>query len=300
MSTHTIALRGAGLVAALLAFTGCGPSQKEYEAMKTQVQTMTAISAEKDSLLNEVAENAKLMSDISNELAKVKESKRAGAESPALATTLNDRQYILTRIQDITARVNQSEARLAASQKRVKALSGESDSLRASIAAYEAAVADFQTTIENQKQTIAALTDQVNNLQTENVQLAAHNASLAMSVDSLTTRDNTVYYVIGTKQDLMNRGLVVEEGRKFLFFGKKVLTPARSLDSGEFTAVDMRLTPEIALPDSQAKYLIVSRQNLEGLTTPPDEDGKIHGAVQIGSPDRFWGPSKYLIIVQQS
>jgi myosin heavy subunit len=299
MSKNTIALKGAGLLVALLTFTACGPSQKDYDAMKTQVQQMGTISAEKDSLLNEVALNAKLMSDISTELAKVKEAKKQGtAESPALQTTLNDRQYMLTRIQDMTTRLNQTESRLAASQKRVKSLSGESDSLKASIAAYETAVAEFQATIESQRETIAALTEQVNALTAENTQLAADKASLTMSVDSLTTRDNTAYYVIGTKQELLAKGLVVEEGKKFLFFGKKVLTPARSLNASDFTAIDLRQVSAIGLPDSLAKYQILSRQNVEALTTPPDEDGKITGTVEIGTPDQFWAPSKYLIIVQ--
>ena len=44
---------------------------------------------------------------------------------------------------------------------------------------------------------------------------------------------------------------------------------------------------------------MVSRQNLAGLSTPPNNKGEFRGSIQIGNPELFWGPSKYLIVVEQ-
>jgi hypothetical protein len=43
----------------------------------------------------------------------------------------------------------------------------------------------------------------------------------------------------------------------------------------------------------------VSRQALAYLDTETDKDGKFRGDLVINTPDAFWGPSKYLIIVEQ-
>jgi hypothetical protein len=130
------------------------------------------------------------------------------------------------------------------------------------------------------------------------VKLVAQTQSLAGTVDTLTTEKNTVFYVMGRKDDLVQRGIATEEGSKFLFFGGKSLQPARQLDATAFTQSDMRELSTIVLPDSTRKYKIISRQNLAALTTPPDDDGKFRGMIQIADPATFWAPSRYLIIVQ--
>ena len=55
----------------------------------------------------------------------------------------------------------------------------------------------------------------------------------------------------------------------------------------------------ITLPDSTKKYKIISRQNLAGVATPPNNKGEFRGSIEISSPEVFWGPSKYLIVVEQ-
>ena len=59
-----------GCIALGLAFAGaaCGPS----EEVRQQLAQLTAVSAEKDSLLLQVTDNARVMSEISAELARVK------------------------------------------------------------------------------------------------------------------------------------------------------------------------------------------------------------------------------------
>ena len=118
-------------------------------------------------------------------------------------------------------------------------------------------------------------------------------------VDTLTTERNLVFYTIGKKRDLVDRGVAVEEGSKFLFFGGKSLQPARQLDNTGFTSGDMRSLTVVALPDSSKKYKIISRQNLAGLGAQPSEKGEFQGSIQISNPELFWGPSKYLIVVEQ-
>src|SRR2546428_11077583 len=64
---------------------------------------------------------------------------------------------------------------------------------------------NLQGVIDNQKETIEALTNQVDQLST---QLAA----LKDTIETMATEANTVYYVIGTKDELEQKGIVREIG----------------------------------------------------------------------------------------
>jgi hypothetical protein len=288
----------------MLVLAGCdNKTKQENEALRQQVSQMQAISSEKDSLLRMVVDNTQLMNDINNELSKVKDLRSGvvpvtGPETGNL-DTVRVQDYLLSRVKEVTERLNQAETRLAASQRRVRSMGREGDTLKAQIVEFQGTIARFQAIIDTQKSAILTMTDQINGLQADNVKLVAQREELTGRVDTLTTVANTVHYVIGRKQDLVQRGVAVEEGSKFLFFGGKSLQPARSLDDNVFTTSDMRTLTVVTLPDSTRKYKIISRQNLSGLAAQPNDKGEFRGSIEIANPDVFWGPSRYLIVVEQ-
>lgn len=286
------------LLLAGAAVLGCerGPSPE----MQAQLAEITALSAEKDSLLRQVAASARLMSEISADLVTVADQERlarvAGeSESPVAAS----RDSLRVMVADVTSRITALEEQLAASQRRVRGLQRTSDSARAELTQ---ALTDLQATMENQKTTIAFLAARVETLEAENVQLATEKAALADTVEQLEVAQNLAYYIVGTKDELVEKGIVTEEGgsRVLFIFGKagKTLVPARELDPAQFVQIDLRTTLEIALPDSVAGYKIASRQNVAFLADPPDKDGRLHSPLRITSPDEFWLPSKFLILVR--
>lgn len=288
----------------MLVLVGCdNKTKQENEALRQQVSQMQAISSEKDSLLRMVVDNTQLMNDINNEISKVKDLRSGvvpvtGAETGNV-DTVRVQDYLLSRVREVTERLGQAETRLAASQRRVRTMGREGDTLKAQIVEFQNTIARFQAIIDTQKSNILTMTDQINSLQADNVKLVAQRTELVGRVDTMTTVANTVHYVIGRKQDLVQRGVAVEEGSKFLFFGGKSLQPARSLDDNVFTTSDMRTLTVITLPDSTRKYKIISRQNLAGLAAQPNDKGEFRGSIEIATPDVFWGPSKYLIVVEQ-
>jgi len=281
------AATGALLSLALVAAASCrqGPTP-ETQAKLDQLEKA---AADRDKVLQELAENTRFVSEISTELAKVRvpqKSLKVSSESPLRAS----RDSVVQKIRYITRRVGEMDARLKESEGRIHDLSTLSDSLRNML---EATVQNLQGVIDTQKETIAALTEQVDKLTAENV-------ALQDTLGSMAREQNTVYYVIGTKDELQKKGLVqAEGGARFLFVLWKqgeTLVPARHLDPSEFTPVDRRNLPEIPVGRDQ-EYRIVSRQDITALETPPDHDGKILGPVKIADSARFWRPSKFLIIV---
>jgi len=273
---------------------GCEPGVSPE--VQAQLASLDTLEAQRDSLFNEVADNARLLNDLNTDLNKVEgltEPDSATIESPIGA----QRATLRHKVQQVTSRLAETERRLASSRAQLRRAHQESDTLKARVAALEKTVSGFEEMVASQRVTITTLTDRVTELEAETV-------ALRDTVTTLATRQSTAYYVVGTKDELLQRGIIVKEGgaRVFFIFGKagETLRPARELDPNQFTAINLREVTEIPLPDSTADYIIASRQDLSYLAQPPEEGGRIRGEVRIEAPEQFWMPSKFLIVVKKS
>ena len=280
---------------ALLGALAC--QSKPSPQLQARIDSLQNAANERDRLVQEMAQDARMISDVSSELAKVQVRGKLNvtSESPGQAS----RDSVVARVRYIATRLNDSESRLRSSERRIRSLTSISDSLRNTLTA---TIANYDSVVTSQRTQLVAYASQIDSLKGENTALAAVNTALKDTVGDLTLRENTVYYVIGTRDELKARGVIDETGgSRFLFIlwksGKSV-QPARNLDPAAFTAIDKRQVTTIPLPDSTKQYQIASRQDLSALGTPPDGDGKLRGSVQISAPARFWSASKYLIIIE--
>jgi DNA-binding transcriptional MerR regulator len=289
------------IVLAVVATTGCNQAE-----LKKALAEAKSAEAQKDSLLTEVLETTQFVSDINSELAKAKSLsiKAAGTDPgvPGAKKDREERQESLKRIKQVIARLDSSETKLAETEARAKQSRQRNARLLAQIETFKKTVDDLKTTAEQQKTEyemalaekdtqIASLAGRVDTLSTE-------KSALVDTVANLTSYKNTVYYAVGTKDELIKRGIVTKEGSKFLVFGGTRLEPARNLDPAAFTAIDKTRQTSILLPRTDKKYKIVSRQSPSYLGSTVTKDGKVAGAVEITQPEDFWAPSKFLILVQ--
>ncbi|HLA89588.1 MAG TPA: hypothetical protein VJL28_04035 [Gemmatimonadaceae bacterium] len=294
------------ILAAVLALVACDRSRPELEKTLAQVQQ---ISAEKDSLLKDVMQTSQFIAEVNSELARVK-SRNVGkptvgkaGEMESTLSPAEQREAIKTKVKEMTDRLNESESRLAASRKRVADLTSNNAALATQLAAYDSTIAAFRTIIDNQKSEIASLTEQVGVLTGENVQLKAEKVQLttektALSAEKeqLTVERNTVYYVIGTKDELLKKRLIEQTGGT-LGIGKAQV-PARDLNPAEFTSIDKTKVMEIAFPDADRAYRIITRQDVTALETAPDKGGRIKGGLKIRDAEKFWAASKFLVLIR--
>jgi len=275
------------------------------EYYRGQVQTLTTVSATKDSLFRDLAETTKLLADINSELARVG-SKRKAVEpvvSPEsqLSVSPSDRALVLKKVKDLTSRIRASEARLATSQRKVKELGTMGDSLRTVLADFQTTIDGLKTMVEGQKTSIATMEAELNTTKAQVTTLTQEKSVLTDTVSALTTRENTVYYVAGTKKELLEKGIIREVGgTRFLLVTRtgESLKPADNLDPSAFTAIDRRQVAEIPLPRPDKKYKLITNQNLSGANVPAEMNGKVKGSLQITNPEHFWSNSKFLILVE--
>ena len=285
------------LTALLVILVGCGPSPQAMQRMAE----LEEAAADRDDLMFEMAALGRFISDVNAELSDVSLAEsglQVAVESPLQAS----RESVLVKIRYLNDRVTESERRLAQSRQRVRALSLESDTLESLLAE---TITSYERTLENQRETIELLTGKVMILEMQNAQLAESVDTLSTQLVTLKSETNTVYYAVGTKDELLDRGIVEKEGgARFLFiFGKRgeTLVPSRELDPAAFTAIDKNRVTSIPLPDSTSEYSIASRHSTDQLVVDKADGDKIKGsALEIITPDRFWKNSKFLIVVRKT
>jgi chromosome segregation ATPase len=283
-----------------LAATAC-VSKSEYDR---QMEQVAAISAEKDSLLNEVVQTSQFIAEVSTELDMVRSGSAtvaAKGEMEAMSPS-QQRTALAERVRGLTDRLRESEERLAQSRRRVAGLTSNNATLQAQMVSFDSTIKSFQLLIDTQKAEIAALVEQVQSLTIANETLRVTNVALTQERDDLTaqktmltTEQNTVYWVAGTKDELRRRGIIELRGG-MLGIGRTPV-PARTLDVSDFTAMDRTAMSEIPLPDSTKSYRIITTNDVTGLDSAPT-DGKFKGALRISSPEVFWRPSRFLVLIE--
>ncbi len=299
----------------LVALAACGTQAKEQLrtlAHADSLRTDSLVSI-KNELLSEVMTGTQFVNDINTEMTKLKShppaklNTKLSSESD-IAEIKEERAAVVNRIHELVARLDSSEARVATLRARAARLSKHDSTLVAQVAEYEKTIADLRQTVEQQKadyeatiarqnQQIAALGSKLDTATKANVQLAGEKAALSDTVNELTTEKNTAYYVIGTKDELVKQGILVEEGhRRFLIAGGRPTAPARQLDASKFIRIDRLRDRQIDFPAGE--YMIFSRQDPAFASPLGSKGGKLTGGIRIEQPERFWEASKFLIIVK--
>lgn len=291
-----------------VALAACDNGAKQQLATISHVDSLrvdTLGNVRKD-LLEEVMTSTQFVNQINTELVK---ARALAAEKPSVQLDNNsemqqvndERKRVVARITHLVAKLDSVQTRLASTRKQAQSLSKKDSALLQQVATYEKSIADlqasaaqeragFQKQIDQQTAQIASLNGQVDTL--------THvRADLTTQVTDLTSEKNTAYYVVGTRDELIKKGVLVAEGQKrFLLVGSRKIEPARQLDPAKFTRIDRLSDRKINLP--AGSYEILSRQNPNFATPGAAKDGKIAGTLEIEQPEQFWAPSRFLILVR--
>ena len=288
-------------VLAMLALVtvGCA-DKKQLDAALTE---NTRVAAEKDSLLNEVLYNAEMVSSINAELAKVKDLGANPVAAGEGGASANDqRTVVLGKIRDAITRLQASEDALEAAKQRLTTLERKDSRLVAQIERYQGTINEMQATIEKQQTEYIAQLDsqkvQIVALQTNLDTVSAQKTMVETEKQALVDTMNTVYYAVGTERELIEKGVAIKEGSKFLVFGGTRLLPARELNGTGFQVLHRMNDTVLTLPDPEKEYKIISRQNSQFLANAVESGNKVEGQIHIAEPENFWAGSRYLIVVQ--
>lgn len=262
-----------------------------------QDSLMTKLAAQKDSLTGVVIDADQFIAKVDSQISTVKGLRAKGSkqkvESPIQQQIL-DRKAMLERVDALVKRTKATAAELAEARQNLAQLKGEVDRLNADNAQLrtqseqeQQMIASLQATIERQTQTIN--------------QYAARVDSLNGEMKTLGSKTYRAYYVIGTEKELLAKHVIEREGGANLLIAHpgRTIQPARALDSTAFTAIDQRDVKEIAVPDTSRRYQVVSRQSLDAADVHERDNASFRGNLKISDAEKFWAPSRYLILVQR-
>jgi hypothetical protein len=279
-------------LAAVAACDGKGLTKKQLELIS--VERADTIFALRNQVLEQVMEGTKFVNDINVELSKARSLAIPQKEllpTAELADANEERRRIVARVTQLVTRLDNVSFRLSTTRNQ---LIERDSALARKVAEHELLMAqasqaaervrqELQATIDGQAREIASLTGHVN--------------ALTGKLGQLTTEKNAVYVVVGTRKELIKKGILVAEGpRRFGVVGPKTVTPNRQLDPSMFTKLDRTSDVSILLP--HGGYKIVSRQNTAFAAQPVNTNGTYAGAIMIEDPEQFWSTSKFLIVVR--
>ena len=245
-------------------------------------------------MIGDAATSARMISEIDRDLSKARIEVKDDRKPESGIQNASDQLVLVQK------KVNLVLSRLTASEARIRRLREDSvartmlnATQAAQLAEYEQSIADLRTSVENQTREIAVLGAQVDSMGRENAVLTSRNRAMAAHEDS-------VFVAIGTEKELTAKGVIRREGGTLLAFGRgKTLVPARTFELEDFQVLSKSSTRTIPLPDSAREYRVVSRQNLDYTDSVNPNQPLVKGSLNVTDPDKFWAPSKYLILVRR-
>ncbi len=245
-------------------------------------------------MIGDAATTARLITEIDRDLSKARIEVKDEKKVESGIENASDRLAIVQqKVTMVLNRLTASETRIRRLREDSVARSAVNAAQAAQILEYEKSIAELRLSVENQSSEIAVLAAQVDSIGRENGVLTAQNTAMAAHEDS-------VFVAIGTEKELTEKGVIRREGGTLLFFGRgKTIVPARSLDLADFQVISKSRDVTIQLPSADKEYRLVSRQSLEFTNATNPKEPMVKGHLNVTDPDKFWAPSKFLILVQR-
>ena len=278
----------AGILVLLIA---CNQAEKkEIESLKQEIAGLKAEAFAKDSSINEYF---KLLNEIEDNLAIIKEKEQLISKRAALGDEMmpDSRERINSDINLINELMNKNRQTIRYLNKQLKGANLKID--------------EFEKRLKQAENMIAAKDEEINRLKDQLVKLDFSIEMLNATLDTLnrekqdliqevqrqTQELNKAWYAFGTKKELIDNHIVGKAGG-FLGMGKTLqLEP--NFNTGYFTEID--ITTTTVIPLFAKKPIMITPHPTESYQFIENEK-KIVERIEITNPKLFWSSSKYLVI----
>jgi hypothetical protein len=255
-------------------------------------------------MIGDATTAARLVAEIERDLSRVRSLRVTGGDSAQVESAV---QGVSTQLATVQKKVTALINRLNASEARLQRIRNDSAAHAANDAAtmqqlreHEASIVELRTTVEQQRAEITMLEQKVDSVVRANIVLVSQRDSVIIVANTMAAREDSVFVVIGNERELSEKGLVRREGGTLLLFGRgKTMVPGRTIDPSHFTVLSKSRDRQITLPRADKDYRIVSRQALEFTDLTKPRDAVVRGTLTITDSEKFWAPSKFLILVEK-
>ena len=282
-----------------VALTSCVENSSKYQALKAQLDSLNTEygiqSSELDevfAVLNEVEAGLKSIRESENIIA-VQSQTEDGMDVPSDSKTQikHDMEAIQDAIKKYQKQIEalKKDNRIQSQQfkKRLNALTKELEEKSKVIASLTEQLNEKSAQLEIKTKEVATLSEVVSHLKNEVSAMSVEEKKLKDKVASQEKELYSVYYIVGTKSDLIEADVITKGG---LFKSAKV---SYQSEKETFVKIDYRNISIINTNAKKAKVLSVHPKGTYTLESD-SESGEI--SLIISNPDAFWEQTKYLVI----
>lgn len=251
------------------------------EAHNSQLQRE---AAEKDSVLYDFVET---FATINRNLALIRESEETiRIDSRSTELSGDQRESIEMEIQNINALLQANREKIQVLNETVSRYQGDVGNFKSLIAGLEEQLATKDAEIVTLKKNLVAANFTIDILNKMNEELANEIRMNEGMLKTMSDDANTVYFVVGTFQELKEKGIAERGG---ILAGKQV---QQDFIRDEFVNIDKREITEINLSSMNATIL----SNHPAHAYSFEGDSAENYQLVINDVDEFWSITSYLII----
>jgi len=150
-------------------------------------------------------------------------------------------------------------------------------------------IGDKELEIQVLREEMARMSQEVDGLVAAMDTLADREREKAQLIEEQTRALNTAWFLVGSRQQLLERDVIIREGG-FLGIGRTTrLKPG--FDKEGFTRLDLTRTTRIMLPREEVSLLSL---HPEGSWAVETKDGQ--AVLVITDPESFWSATRYLVV----
>jgi uncharacterized coiled-coil protein SlyX len=276
----------------LTVLLGCTGREEELEKEKAKLvstaDSLITVIQQRDTYFDDVVRS---INAVYNSLEEVREkeaaiSEQAGqAEAKFSVTNEQARTRLLNQIASIDTSLRESRKKIDRLQVRIRSMNKQ-------FAGLNQTVENLQRILTEREQTIAALETRITGLESD---IAEKGRLIAQRDSVIGEQDNslnTVYYVMGTRKELEQKGIIADEGG-FLWFGSTTVLSS-SMDPRYFSRVDKR-RKQIIKVNGRIEEIVPKR---DPLYYAMNQMGEAESDITITDPTKFW-LEPYLVIVTE-
>ncbi|MBK7554878.1 MAG: hypothetical protein IPI55_09795 [Flavobacteriales bacterium] len=274
------------LGAALLIACEQGPSEAELAAKAENAQLLADLAG-RDSLISdmtrsfdEIETNIKMMDDREQILESASEGELGKSKKDKIVRDLQLMNGLMKesreRIKELTARLDKSKV--------------DTKGLRAKLKSLDLQLAQRDSMITNMKDGLLARDFRIEEINSNLDSIELVVAKREAVIDQQTTELNKAYYVMGTKKELEESGVLTLEGG-FIGIGKRASLNSDATSS-TFTVADVRELHRI--PVQHKKAVLVTEHPASSYAMVEEND--MIAYLEIKNPEAFWKLSKYAVV----
>jgi len=274
----------------------CGETEEE-RLLKAKVDSLTEVTGADGQTINEYL---KAFNEIQANLDEIKEKERIISTRASGDVELegSDLENINTDINSIYELMSENKKKLAYLRNKIKTSNSKVGEFKKTIERYtiemnkkDIDISELKATLEQKNIHIAELEGNLNQLNEnfETLQTISKNQDQVISEQDEAL--NTAYYVIGTKAELKEKGIITQEGGFIGLGGIKKINES----SSSFVKIDIRDITELSLNGSGKVLLLTNHP--DGSYNYEQDEKDNYNKIKISDISNFWKVSKYLVIV---